>query len=83
MQETKHKILISERAVAEIDGVSGIRSFDENGISLESTMGKIILEGKDLKIENMDKSLGRVVIVGNIDAVYYSASTKKSKGIFK
>ncbi len=83
MQNSKHQILIKERSSAEIDGVNYIRTFDDEGIVLESTDGKITLEGHELKIENLDKNSGRIVIVGNINAVYYSDSGKKKKGILK
>ena len=84
MQST-HKILISDRNRVEIDSVTAVNSFDEEGVLLESSKGRISVEGSDLKIENFEKATSTILITGNISGVFYVEKTekKKGRGVFK
>ena len=84
MQST-HKILISDRNRVEIDSVTAVNSFDEEGVLLESALGKISVEGSDLRIENFEKATSTILITGNISSVFYVEKTekKKGRGVFK
>ena len=79
MQST-HKILISDRNKVEIDSVTAVNSFDEEGVLLESALGKISVEGSDLKIENFEKATSTILITGNISSVFYAEKPEKKKG---
>ena len=84
MQST-HKILISDRNRVEIDSVTAVNSFDEEGVLLEAALGKISVEGTDLRIENFEKATSTILITGNISSVFYVEKTekKKGRGVFK
>ena len=79
------QILISDRTKAEIDMVSAVISFDEDGVLLESSLGRIAMEGSGLKIENFEKTTGKILISGNISGVFYlqKGEKKKGRGLFK
>ena len=78
-------ILISDRSRAEIDSVSAVVSFDEDGVLLESALGKIVVEGANLKIENFEKATSKILITGKITGVFYleKSEKKKGRGLFK
>ena len=73
-------IIISDRAKVEIGSVKAVRSFDEDGVVLDSTLGKISVEGRELLIENFEKATGRILITGNIIGVFYLEKSEKKKG---
>lgn len=78
------RITISDRKSVEVDNVSFVRAFDEDGVLLETPLGKISVEGRELKIENFEKASGKILITGNIIGVFYleKAEKKKGRGLF-
>ena len=78
------RISVIDRKSVEIDNVLSVRAFDEDGVLLETPLGKISVEGKELKIENFEKSSAKILISGNIIGVFYleKAEKKKGRGLF-
>ena len=74
------RISVVDRKSVEIDNVSSVRAFDEYGILLETPLGKISVEGNELKIENFEKASAKILISGNIVGVFYLEKTQKKKG---
>ena len=78
--DKKHTVLITDRKQVEIDGVECVSSLDDDHISMETTKGRIIVEGTDLKLENLEKANGNVIVIGNISSVLYVEKKNKNKG---
>ncbi len=69
----KHtSLVIKERASVSVDGVENVLGFDESYVALATVAGKIIVEGEGLKIENLSKNSGEILISGKISGVLYS-----------
>ena len=64
-------------------GVNDIRAFDGGYISLDTTSGRISIEGDNLKIESLSKEDGRIYITGDISGVFCDSDTKEKKGFVK
>lgn len=64
-------------------GVNDIRAFDEGYISLDTSSGKITVEGKDLKIESLSKEDGHIFVCGEIGGVFCESSQESKKGIIR
>ena len=77
--DTKHTVIITERKRAEISGVSGILSFDESYISLDTSLGRLVIEGEGLRVEDLSRESGRINLVGDISAVYYEKKREKHR----
>lgn len=79
------EIVIKDKSNVEINSVTAVRSFDEDGIVVESSLGLISVEGGGLKIENFEKSTTRILVTGNIYGVFYleNKDKKKGRGVFK
>ena len=79
------EIVIKDKSNVEINSVPAVRSFDEDGIVVESSLGLISVEGGGLKIENFEKSTTRILVTGNIYGVFYleNKDKKKGRGVFK
>ena len=78
--ESKQQIVITNKNKVEIDAVTSVRSFDEDGVLLDTSIGQISVEGKDLKIENFEKTSTKILISGNINGVYYLEKRDKKRG---
>ena len=81
-----HSLLtISKREKICINGVSSVASFDESFVTLETSGGKINIEGEGMKIESLNRQGGEIEITGRIDGVFYQKEAKTKsffKGIF-
>lgn len=74
------KIIITDKSSVEIDTVLSVRSFDETGVMIDSSKGLISVEGRDLRIENFEKSTSKILITGDISGVFYIEKREKRKG---
>ena len=83
--QSSQRITVTDRKSVEIDAVTSVRAFDEDGVLLETPLGKISVEGRDMKIENFEKASGKILITGNVIGVFYleKADKKKGRGILK
>ncbi len=74
------KIIITDKSSVEIDTVLSVRSFDETGVIIDSSKGLISVEGRDLRIENFEKSTSKILVTGDISGVFYIEKREKRKG---
>ena len=74
------KIVITDRTHLEIDSVTSVRAFDEDGVLLDSSLGRISVEGRELKIENFEKATGKILVTGSISGIFYLEKMEKKKG---
>ena len=77
---SNQKIIITDKNQTLIDSVSAVKSFDEDGVLIDSQYGLISVEGKDLRIENFEKAKSEILITGNISGVFYLEKKEKKKG---
>lgn len=76
----KQILTIKGREELIMDGVDNVLGFDENGVSLLTTLGKVVIEGRDLKIESLTKNDHTVVIIGVFSGVYFADDKARKKG---
>ena len=78
--QANQQVVITDKNRLEMDCVICVRAFDEEGVLLETSLGKISVEGRELKIENFEKASGKILISGSIIGVFYLEKTEKKKG---
>lgn len=74
------EIVIKDKNRVEIDSILSVRSFDEDGIVVESSLGLVSVEGSGLRIENFEKSTTQILVTGDIYGVFYLKNRDKKKG---
>ena len=79
MQGNQAVYILDKRRV-EIDSVTSVRSFDENGVLLETSLGLLSVDGREMRIENFEKATSKILIVGDIASVYYLEKREKRRG---
>jgi sporulation protein YabP len=77
-------LYLKNREEISVDCVENIISFDGSEITLNTSLGTLVIEGEGLKVENLSKSDGRILITGEIMGIYYTNThEKQNKGVFK
>lgn len=83
IKEVSHEIHIIDRKKILAGGVLYVDGFDDRSLSLKTVMGHMIVEGKELKIEDFSKAEGKVCISGEIDGFYYNEEPREKKKLFE
>ena len=78
--DKKNIVIITDRKQVDIDGVECVTTLDDDHLFLETIQGPIVIEGTELKLENLDKINGRAIVVGKISSVIYVEKRNKNKG---
>ena len=77
-----HSLNLEERHRLAVTGVSEVLSFDADFISVMTSLGKVEIEGADLRITEMSAESGMLHVLGRIDGVYYAAKPMGKKAFF-
>ena len=72
-------VCLFSRKRMQMSGILAVESFSDEQITLESELGMIAVDGKNLKIESFSTDRGDLFIVGEIDSFYYYTSDKTKK----
>ena len=80
--ERSNNISIINLKVFTMCGVIDIAGFVGDYVLLETELGRITVEGKELKIESLTKERGDICITGQISGVYATPIKVKKQGLF-
>lgn len=75
----KHNIILEERSKLSISGVTYVESFDENEISLYTTLGELSVKGKCLHVDEMSLESGNITISGDVKSLVYGDKDRTKK----
>ena len=75
MEEKKilstHSLMLENRQNGRITGVKDIKSFDEKEILLFTQAGKLVIQGEQLHVKQLDLEKGEVDLEGKVDSLTY------------
>lgn len=74
-----HKMIISNRKSAVLNGVIDVLSFDVGEILLETELGMLMMKGSDLHVKRLSLEKGEIDIEGKIDSFTYSEVKNASR----
>ena len=72
-------VTLHARRSLKISGITDVISFCEENILLESDQGNILIEGKELHINQMSVDKGEIEAEGYFSAISYGEIPKKAK----
>ena len=78
-ENTNHNITIQDRKNITISGVKKIENFDKEEFLLETSMGYLLITGRELELIKLDTNIGNISIRGMINSFNYTESKKKQK----
>lgn len=77
-----HNIILEDRRLLTVSGVSDVDSFDEHTVTVFTDMGELIVRGNDLHINRLSVEVGELLLEGNISSLSYQDTAPKSAGGF-
>lgn len=82
MSSAAHNVIIENRKRISMSGVTDVGSFDEETLNIVSADGNITVKGENLQVTKLSLESGELCAEGEINAVIYSVSPVKGKGLF-
>lgn len=80
--KVRQTLCLKNRECLELDGILHVESFAEDALALSTKAGRITVEGENLKIEDLSKGEGKILVTGRIDAFYYTDGAEEKRGFF-
>lgn len=79
-QPREHTLTLTGRHTLQIAGVKHVDSFDDGHIVLNTDLGRLIIRGRDLKIQQLDLDQGDFAASGEVDQMIYSNRVRGGAG---
>lgn len=70
-EQMAHKLQLNERRQLTVTGVSEVVSFEENAVVLQTSLGTLIVQGRELQLKNLSLEGGQVAVDGSVSALIY------------
>lgn len=85
MAEKAHSLALTDRQSMSLTGVSDVREFSDNRVSLKTALGDLIIRGRKLTMSHLDTDTGVLSVSGEIDMIKYTSSAGGGAlaGLFK
>lgn len=77
-----HNIVLENRKVLNLTGVTDVDNFDENHIVLYTQLGELTIHGKNLHVNSMSVDTGKLSVEGDVWALIYGDKDKKKAATF-
>lgn len=77
--EETSSLSLENRKLLSLTGVNEVINFDDEKISLKTTLGPLLIKGSGLKMNKLDVQNGEVIIGGFITNINYLNKKNKTK----
>lgn len=77
-----HSLILEERNSLKVSGVIDVDSFDEEDIVALTSLGELVIAGRELHISRLDVETGDLSVEGEINSLTYISHQGKKQGIF-
>ncbi len=74
------KLTLENRENLCVSGVRDVESFSETAVSLDTTLGRLLIKGENLRINKLNVDTGDLNLLGKVNALEYAKNTKRQKG---
>ena len=66
-----HKLTLNERSQLTMTGVTEVVSLDDGAVILRTSLGTLLVQGKELKLKTLQTDGGQVAVDGKITSLSY------------
>lgn len=66
-----HKLTLNERKNLTMTGVTEVVSFDDGAVILKTSLGTLVIQGRELQLKTLSLDGGQVAVDGHIAALLY------------
>lgn len=70
-EQLPHKLTMNERRQLSMTGVTEVVSFEDSAVVLQTALGTLIVQGRELQLKNLSLEGGQVEVDGTISALVY------------
>lgn len=70
----EHKVILQQRNLLTVTGVTEIVSFDETAVIANTEQGTLVVHGQQLQLKTLRPEGGQVEVVGKISGLMYEQS---------
>ena len=81
-EESKSSLSLEDRKELIISGVLEVLNFNDEKITLNTTLGSLGIKGKNLRVKKLDLENGEVIIYGYVNSLIYNGIKAKKKKRF-
>ena len=72
-----HNIIVEDRKKYTLTGIKDVLSFDEETVVLSTPLGKLVIKGNGLQIQNFNNETGDLSGTGKIHAFAYTVAEER------
>lgn len=72
-----HQLSLSERSRLSVTGVTDVVSFDEDAVILRTTLGTLVVQGRELQLKTLSSNGGQIAVEGTICAMSYEENRQR------
>lgn len=77
---TPHSLILEQRKKLSLSGVRDVELFEEERVLLQTTMGKLTLQGSNFKMGSFNAQTGDLSVTGDLYALVYTNDSAKREG---
>lgn len=66
-----HKLSLNERRQLTMTGVTEVVSFEDSAVVLQTSLGTLIVQGRELQLKTLSLEGGQVAVDGTVSALVY------------
>lgn len=70
-EQFPHKLTLNERKQLTMTGVTEVVSFEESAVVLRTSLGTLMVQGRDLQLKTLSLEGGQVAVDGTVSALVY------------
>lgn len=77
-----HKLTLNERSRLTLSGAQEVLSFDDESVVLRTSLGNLIIHGRELQLKALSPEGGQLEVEGTVSALIYE-EPRKSGGLLR
>ena len=78
-EQFPHKLTLNERRQLTMTGVTEVVSFEDSAVVLRTSLGTLVVQGRDLQLKTLSLEGGQVAVDGTVSALVYE-ETRQTGG---
>ena len=81
-EKMPHALSLTERSKLTVHGVTEVVSFEESAVVLRTSLGTLVVHGRDMQLKTLSPEGGQVTVEGSVSALIYEEN-RSSGGWFR
>ena len=70
-EKMPHALSLTERSKLTVHGVTEVVSFEESAVVLRTSLGTLVVHGRDMQLKTLSPEGGQVMVEGTVTALVY------------